>query len=148
MRNRTLPTRTFARCSACGPAGGMSALSSAGRAGPRGEGSLRRPPWARRSGAAGPRGGGPRRAGGGSEAAQLVASSWARPLVADRATVRRTAPRVVVAGDDDELASDAGARVARLPSLAWRTAREALAQGPVLVQVPRAGYVPSLACAR
>jgi primosomal protein N' (replication factor Y) len=44
---------------------------------------------------------------------------------------------------------DAGARTARLPTLAWRTAREALAAGaPVLVQVPRRGYVPSLACAR
>ena len=34
------------------------------------------------------------------------------------------------------------------PQLAWRTAREALASGPVLVQVPRRGYLPSLACAR
>jgi primosomal protein N' (replication factor Y) (superfamily II helicase) len=36
-----------------------------------------------------------------------------------------------------------------LPSLAWRTTREALAAGrPVLVQVPRRGYLPALACAR
>ncbi|MDQ1643078.1 MAG: hypothetical protein QOJ90_2429, partial [Actinomycetota bacterium] len=81
-----------------------------------------------------------------AEAAQLLASGWARPLVADRSTVRRAAPRVIVAGDDDELASDPAARGARLPSLAWRTAREALEHGPVLVQVPRAGYLPSLAC--
>ncbi|MGH3328665.1 MAG: primosome assembly protein PriA, partial [Streptomycetales bacterium] len=40
------------------------------------------------------------------------------------------------------------ARTARLPSLAWRTAREALLRGPVLVQVPRRGYLPALACGR
>ena len=39
--------------------------------------------------------------------------------------------------------------MARLPSLAWRTTRDALAAGaPVLVQVPRGGYVPALACVR
>jgi primosomal protein N' (replication factor Y) len=54
-----------------------------------------------------------------------------------------------VIGDDAEQARDPAARAARLPSLAWRTAREALAAGaPVLVQVPRRGYVPALACAR
>jgi primosomal protein N' (replication factor Y) len=53
---------------------------------------------------------------------------------------------VQVAGDDAELARDAAAAAARLPSLAWRTAREGLASGPVLVQVPRRGYLPSLAC--
>jgi primosomal protein N' (replication factor Y) len=37
---------------------------------------------------------------------------------------------------------------ARLPSLALRTAREALAAGPVLIQVPRRGYLAGIACAR
>ncbi|GAB2697144.1 primosomal protein N' [Thalassiella azotivora] len=81
-----------------------------------------------------------------AEAQQLVASGWARELVADRGTVRRRAPRVVVSGDDE--LRDPAARSARVPSLALRTAREALAHGPVLVQVPRAGYVPVLACGR
>jgi primosomal protein N' (replication factor Y) len=37
---------------------------------------------------------------------------------------------------------------ARLPSLAWRAARDSLANGaPVLVQVPRRGYLPAVACA-
>ncbi|MBN9618954.1 MAG: hypothetical protein J0H43_04385, partial [Actinobacteria bacterium] len=41
------------------------------------------------------------------------------------------------------------AAAARLPSLAWRTTRDALQAGrAVLVQVPRRGYVPTLACAR
>ncbi len=78
------------------------------------------------------------------DAEQLVASGWARSVHADRAQVRRRVPRVVVSGDDD--LRDPAARTARIPSLALRTARTALETGPVLVQVPRAGYVPALAC--
>lgn len=83
-----------------------------------------------------------------AECAALVETGWARPLRPDRAALRRAAPLVRCAGEDAELARDAGARAARLPSLALRTARSALAGGPVLVQVPRRGYLPSLACAR
>ena len=84
-----------------------------------------------------------------AEAQLLVESGWAHAIAADRDTVRRTAPRVVAMGDDAELARDEAAAAARLPSLAWRTTRDALAAGdPVLVQVPRGGYVPSLACVR
>jgi primosomal protein N' (replication factor Y) len=83
-----------------------------------------------------------------AEAEQLVATGWAREVVPSRADVRSLAPRIRTSGDDYEQARDAAARTARLPSLAWRTAREALQRGPVLVQVPRAGYVPSLACGR
>ena len=36
--------------------------------------------------------------------------------------------------------------MAHLPSVAWRTAKAALERGPVLVQVPRRGYLPSLSC--
>ncbi|WP_284716252.1 primosomal protein N' [Streptomyces sp. G1] len=81
------------------------------------------------------------------EAAQLVESGWARPLVADRDTVRTYAPRIRTVGDE-LLARDGAARAARLPSLAWETVREGLKTGPVLVQVPRRGYVPRLACER
>jgi primosomal protein N' (replication factor Y) len=62
--------------------------------------------------------------------------------------VRRFAPAVTAAGDDSELARDEAARTARLPSLALRTAREALGRGPVLFQVPRRGYLAALACER
>ena len=79
-----------------------------------------------------------------AEAQQLLAGGWARELVASREHVRRRAPRVVVAGDDE--LRDPAARAARLPSLALRVARAALERGPVLVQVPRSGYVPALAC--
>lgn len=81
------------------------------------------------------------------EAAQLVQSGWARPIAAGRETTRSRAPLVRTVGDLD-LARDGAARSARLPSLAWDVAREALRTGPVLVQVPRRGYAPRLACER
>jgi primosomal protein N' (replication factor Y) len=34
-----------------------------------------------------------------------------------------------------------------MPTLAWRAAHDGLTRGPVLVQVPRRGYQPGLACA-
>lgn len=80
------------------------------------------------------------------EGAQLVDSGWALPLAAGREAVRAAAPLIRTIGDADQ-ARDAEARAARLPSLAWRVTRDALARGPVLVQVPRRGYVPRLACA-
>jgi len=83
-----------------------------------------------------------------TEVTQLVESGWAAALTADRATVRRCAPRITAAGDDAELARDEAARSARMPGLALRTAREALASGPVLFQVPRRGYVVAVACER
>ena len=84
-----------------------------------------------------------------AEAQLLVETQWAHEIVADRAQVRRAAPRVVVTADDLEQERDEAAAAARLPSLAWRTTRDALAAGaPVLVQVPRGGYVPALACVR
>ncbi len=80
------------------------------------------------------------------EAAQLVDTGWARPLVATRERVRAAAPLVRTVGDQD-LARDEAARAARLPTLAWQAVREGLRHGPVLVQVPRRGYVPRMACA-
>ncbi len=82
-----------------------------------------------------------------TDAQLLVESGWARPLAADRATLRRRAPIVRAAGDDRELARDEAARSARMPSLALRAARDAARTGPVLFQVPRRGYLNTLACA-
>src|SRR6185437_16965983 len=65
-----------------------------------------------------------------------------------RQTLRAVAPRVRPAADDRELAKDEGAMIARLPGLALRTARAALSAGPVLIQVPRRGYLAGIACAR
>jgi primosomal protein N' (replication factor Y) (superfamily II helicase) len=83
-----------------------------------------------------------------AEAHLLVESGWAREVVADRDTVRAEMPRIVAVGDTDEqLARDPSARAARLPHVAFDAARAALAAGrPVLVQVPRSGYVPYLSC--
>ncbi len=83
-----------------------------------------------------------------AEAAQLIASGWARPLQASRPVVRQFAPAVQPAGAEAELARDEAARSARLPGIALRTARAALADGPVLFQVPRRGYLAAVACER
>ncbi|MDT4920271.1 MAG: hypothetical protein QOI15_1173 [Pseudonocardiales bacterium] len=84
-----------------------------------------------------------------AEAQQLIESGWAHEIAADRSALRAAVPLVRPVGDDVELARDPAAAAARLPSLAWRTTRDALAQElPVLVQVPRRGYLPALACAR
>ncbi len=82
------------------------------------------------------------------ELTQLVAGGWARPLTGSPEALRLAAPRIRAAPDEAELARDAAAMTARLPSLALRTARSALTQGPVLVQVPRRGYLAAIACGR
>jgi primosomal protein N' (replication factor Y) (superfamily II helicase) len=109
-----------------------------------------------------------------AEMTQLVAAGWAKPLTGRPEVLRAIAPRVRSAPDEAELARDAAAMTARLPSLALRTARAALAgdarssdprgsdargsdargsdarssAGPVLVQVPRRGYLAAIACDR
>ncbi|HWG00293.1 MAG TPA: primosomal protein N' [Trebonia sp.] len=83
-----------------------------------------------------------------AELAQLVGSGWARSVAADRATVRAAGPAVRPASSDDDLDRDAAATTARLPHLALRAVRAALADGPVLVQVPRRGYLAAIACGR
>ncbi|GLZ35940.1 putative primosomal protein N' [Lentzea sp. NBRC 105346] len=82
-----------------------------------------------------------------AEAQLLVDSGWAHEIVASRETLRSVAPRVVSVGDSDwQEVKDPAARSARLPSIAFEAARAALADSPVLIQVPRRGYVPALAC--
>ncbi len=75
---------------------------------------------------------------------QLVESGELRSIAGSG--VRGAVPRVQVAGEGVEVERDAAAASAHLPSIAWRTAKAALESGPVLVQVPRRGYVPSLSC--
>ncbi len=81
-----------------------------------------------------------------AEVERLQQQGWLRPVEPERALLRSRTPRVLLAGEGNEPERDAAAASARLPSLAWRTAQTALRDGPVLVQVPRRGYVPSLAC--
>lgn len=77
----------------------------------------------------------------------LVVSGWARELVADRATVRARTPRVQ-ALTSVEVAREGPGGAARLPNAAWQAITTGLRTGPVLVQVPRAGYLPVVACVR
>ncbi len=81
-----------------------------------------------------------------TEAQRLVETGWAMPVDADRAVVRRAVPRVLNTADSFEQERDPLARIARLPGAAWRAAKEGLERGPVLVQVARSGYAPSLVC--
>ncbi|MGN6751566.1 MAG: primosome assembly protein PriA [Intrasporangium sp.] len=66
---------------------------------------------------------------------------------AEPTLLRAVAPRVTVAGEGADEERDGPAARAHLPSRAWRVAKDALHDGPVLVQVPRRGYLPSLSCA-
>lgn len=75
-----------------------------------------------------------------------VAAGLAADVVPGRSAVREAAPSVLVAGEGRQEDRDPAARTARIPSLAWRTLRDGLDHGPVLVQVPRQGYVVALAC--
>lgn len=75
-----------------------------------------------------------------------VDSAVVKEVRAARETVRSAAPRVLIATDEHERDLDPVVARARIPGLAWRTAKSALEHGPVLIQVPRRGYVPALAC--
>lgn len=82
-------------------------------------------------------------------ATALLERGWAAPLRAERETLRAAMPRITASGDDIYLRSDEAAHSARLPKVALDAARQALGMGaPVLVQVPRRGYLPVLSCVR
>ncbi|MFJ4252593.1 primosomal protein N' [Microbacterium sp. NPDC090003] len=70
---------------------------------------------------------------------RLVALGWLRDI---RAT-RRVLPRVILSTPQEMEQPTAQ----RMPSSAFLAAREATAEGPVLVQVSRPGFAPSLVCA-
>ncbi|GAA0414662.1 primosomal protein N' [Leifsonia naganoensis] len=81
-----------------------------------------------------------------AEAQRLVELGWLRDVAPERVVT----PKVVLTANQQ--ATEDVARAARIPSIAWRAARDALSgdsgrpKGPVLVQVARPGYVPQLAC--
>lgn len=84
-----------------------------------------------------------------AETQALVERGWLGPLAHAPADARRLGPAVRIGVDTDlALERDPAARAARLPHDAFATIRAGLAAGPVLLQVPRAGYVSSLACDR
>lgn len=84
-----------------------------------------------------------------AEVERLVEIGWLTDISPSATERRAASPRVVVPDEDrDPYAWQ------RIPSRAWEIMRHALhprgdeAAGPVLVQVPRAGYYPVFACAR
>jgi primosomal protein N' (replication factor Y) (superfamily II helicase) len=82
-----------------------------------------------------------------AEVQQLVDRGWLRELTADRPTLRHTAPPITVTADSDlALQRDPHARAARLPHQVFELIRGSLPQGPVLIQVPRGGYLVALVC--
>ncbi|GAB3814782.1 primosomal protein N' [Tessaracoccus terricola] len=81
-----------------------------------------------------------------AEAQGFIASGWLHPIAMTPAQSRRVGPPVRIVGDDP--AREPTAARLRLPSDAFRFLRDRLPQGPVLVQVPRAGHSASLSCRR
>ncbi len=78
------------------------------------------------------------------EGARMARSGWLTIVDLPRPVLRAHMPRVQVAADlghgDPALSAD------RIPSVALEVLRAGVAAGPVLVGVPRAGYLPMLAC--
>lgn len=82
-----------------------------------------------------------------AEGAALTETGWATPIEPTQAARTASIPAMRTAEDLD--AEDPLARAARLPTSGWQAARASLAAGhPVLVQVPRRGYLPALSCDR
>ena len=84
-----------------------------------------------------------------AEAQLLLDSGWAQALGPRRPLVRMRSPWIRATGSEHVAGATSAAAHARIPPAAFDAARAALgAQSPVLVQVPRAGYVPAVACER
>lgn len=81
------------------------------------------------------------------EVAALVEAGWAPEITAAQES-RRQLPRIVAVTNADPVqARDVAGGHTRLPTVAMTMARQALDRGqPVLVQVPRSGYIPRLLC--
>jgi primosomal protein N' (replication factor Y) len=75
------------------------------------------------------------------EAQQLLRTGWAHEIAAPRAVLRDRLTVTIAESGERE-------RGARLPGPAYDVLRTVLPSDPVLVQTPRSGYAPSLACER
>lgn len=84
-----------------------------------------------------------------AEAQAWIEAGWLHPLALERSALRRNSPVVKVAADSTyELDRDPRAAQSRLPASVFATIRAGLASGPVLIQVPRKGYLLALRCDR
>lgn len=82
------------------------------------------------------------------ESDYLLRTGWAHELTPPRDVVRQRVTVSIAGASDHDLQRDPHARSARIPRQAHETIGAALAEGPVLVQTPRTGYVAALACER
>ncbi|WP_448850821.1 primosomal protein N' [Corynebacterium sp. 335C] len=80
-----------------------------------------------------------------AEMETLVRSGWLAPLMPAPESLAAAVPELRATTDTDDDPADVSR--GRLPAAAFRAARAALRDDrPVLVQVPRKGYVPTLSC--
>lgn len=84
--------------------------------------------------------------------AALLSGAFARSVAVQalglpEIAARGPRPAVHIAGDELERERSGPAATARIPTRAWQLAHDGLQHGPVLVQVPRRGYLPALRCA-
>ena len=82
------------------------------------------------------------------EVTEYIRSGWAHEIRPRPGAIRGLAPRVIAVTDADPVqARDVAGGRTRLPAVALTMAREASdVDAPVLVQVPRKGYIPTLLC--
>jgi primosomal protein N' (replication factor Y) len=82
------------------------------------------------------------------EADQLLTHGWAHEIVAPREALRQAVTVSVAGATDLQLERDPFTRATRMPKDVHGAVSAGLAHGPVLVQTPRRGYAPALACER
>ncbi|WP_151640581.1 primosomal protein N' [Corynebacterium sp. 11A] len=84
-----------------------------------------------------------------AEVQLMVERGWAFDCAGERGHIRQAAPLTMATGASAYGGGDPLAKSRRIPSKAYQAVRAAVeAQRPVLVQVPRKGYAPILACRR
>ena len=82
------------------------------------------------------------------EAEHLLGSGWAHEIAPPRDTIRDAVTVAIAGAADFQLDRDPLARAARMPRQVHDAVAAGLERGPVLLQTPRRGYAPSLACER
>jgi primosomal protein N' (replication factor Y) len=81
------------------------------------------------------------------EAQRWIDDGWMNPIEASASIRRSRAPIVRAANDSAQAQLREGAAAgARIPKAAFETITQGLTRGPVLIQVPRAGYLSYLVC--
>jgi primosomal protein N' (replication factor Y) len=82
------------------------------------------------------------------EAQQLLIAGWAHEIAPPRDAVREAVTVSVAGATDLDLDRDPLARTTRMPRQVHQAVAAGLQHGPVLLQTPRRGYAPTLACER